>query len=310
MLEFSSSNNLIIIIALAFVAIATTLIFIAIKEAMNDSRLIKNRLEGTWSEESKGSILRHQQAFDNFSNHLTLPDEEEVSKIRAWLARAGFYGTSSVKYYYAVRILFLVVPLLVFMLNWAFLLPDLDQSKAIAISCALVLIGMMLPPIYVGLRVKKRRQQIKDGFPDMLDLMVASIEAGLGMNAALIRVANEIGGRYPALKINLDILNMELRAGRERHAGMMNFANRVDLDQARSLAVMLRQAEEMGSSLGKSLRTFSDDMRNKRLMLAEEKAMALPAKLTVPLIFFIFPAIMAMLLVPAGIRIMEGFAAS
>jgi len=239
-----------------------------------------------------------------------LPDDDEVSKIRAKLARAGYYGTSSVKYYYALRILFLVVPVFVFMLNWAFLLPDLDQSTAINISIGLILSGLLLPPAFINWRIKQRRQQIKNGFPDMLDLMVASIEAGLGMNAALIRVANEIGGRYPALKVNLDILNMELRAGRERHAGMMNFANRVDLDQAKSLAIMLRQAEEMGSSLGKSLRTFSDDMRNKRLMLAEEKAMALPAKLTVPLIVFIFPAIMAMLLVPAGIRIMEGFAAS
>ncbi len=308
--DFSPSNNLIIIFALAFIGVAVILIFFAVREALTDAKLIRNRLAGNWTDDSKGSILRHHQAFDSFSNHLTLPDDEEVSKVRAWLARAGYYGTSSVKYYYALRILCLVVPQLIFMLNTAFFAPNIDPDINVYISCGLILLGMIMPPIFIGWRVKQRRQQIKDGFPDMMDLMVASIEAGLGMDAALLRVSNEIGGRYPALKINLDLLNMELRAGRERHSGMMNFANRVDLEQARALAVMLRQSEEMGSSLGKALRTFSEDMRNKRLMLAEEKAMALPAKLTVPLIFFIFPAIMTMLLVPAGIRIAEGLGAS
>ena len=310
MFDFSITNNVIILFSFSFIAVAAVLIIFAIHEALMDAKLIRNRLEGNWSDDSKGSILKHHQAFDSFSNHLTLPDEDTVSKVRAWLARAGYYGTSSVKYYYAIRILFLVIPQLVFMLNTAFFASDISSDTNVLISCGLVLLGMVLPPMFVSWRVKQRRQQIKNGFPDMMDLMVASIEAGLGMDAALLRVSNEIGGRYPALKINLDLLNMELRAGRERHSGMMNFANRVDLDEAKALAVMLRQSEEMGSSLGKALRTFSEDMRNKRLMLAEEKAMALPAKLTVPLIIFIFPAIMTMLLVPAGIRIAEGFGAS
>lgn len=86
----------------------------------------------------------------------------------------------------------------------------------------------------------------------------------------------------------------------------MNFAERVDLPEAKAMAVMLRQSEEMGSSLGTALRTFSEEMRHKRMMTAEEKAMALPAKLTVPLILFIFPAILVMLLLPAGVRVTEG----
>ena len=100
-------------------------------------------------------------------------------------------------------------------------------------------------------------------------------------------------------------MNLELRAGRERHQAMMNFAERIGLEEAKALSVMLRQAEEMGSSIGVALRTFSDDMRTKRMLLAEEKAMALSAKLTVPLIVFIFPTLMIMLLLPAGIRLAE-----
>lgn len=288
--------------------IAVALIVLAVRDAYLDHRIIKKRLEGNWKDQRESTILRQKGVFDNFANHLTLPEDEEISKIRARLARAGYYGTSSVKYYYAVRILALVLPLLIFMLGWQIIQPQMEARSVGVISLALIFMGLLLPPLYIRSKENKRTRHNRNGFPDMLDLLVACIEAGLGMNAALLRVADEIGGRYPPLKINLDLLNMELRAGRERHIGMNNFANRLNLDEAKALAVMIRQSEEMGSSLGKSLRTFSDEMRNKRQMRAEEKAMALPAKMTVPLILFIFPAIIAMLLTPAILRMVEGMA--
>jgi len=307
--ENASPNYYILMAALAFMLIAMVLVFIAVRDALNDNRRIKKRLDGNWKSGETGTILRKNKTLETFANHLTLPGEEEISKIRAHLARAGYYGSSSVKTYYAIRIISLIVPQIIFMLNWAIFFPGMDQGRAVMISSMLILAGLLIPPFYIRHRVSKRKLQIKNGFPDMMDLTVACVEAGLGINAALIRVADELGSRYPALKINLELLNLELRAGRDRHSGMMNFAKRVDLEEARALAVMMRQSEEMGTSLGKSLRTFSDEMRNKRTMRAEEKAMALPAKMTVPLIIFIFPAIMAMLLIPAGIRLMEGFAA-
>ncbi len=306
MLGDFNANTLIIWLAFIFTVLAFILIFLAVREAWQDHRLIKKRLEGNWSDNDTGTILRTNKAFDNFANHLTLPDEEEISKIRARLARAGFYGTSTVKYYYAVRILAIVVPLAIFLTSWGTFQIQLEPAKIALICIALVLGGLIAPSFFVTWRENAQTQVNRNGFPDMMDLLVACIEAGLGMNAALLRVADEIGGRYPPLKINLDLLNMELRAGRERNQGMMNFANRVNLEEAKALAVMIRQSEEMGSSLGKSLRSFSDEMRNKRKMRAEEKAMALPAKMTVPLILFIFPAIIAMLMTPAAIRVMEG----
>ena len=301
-----SSNSLIIAFSLILVIIAVALILLAAREALIDHRKIKKRLEGNWKDSREAGILKHNSAFESFANHLTLPEEEEISKIRAKLARAGFYGTSSVKYYYAVRILAIVLPLLVF-LGWQIFNPLLEFQNAGLISVCLIFAGLFGPPLFIRSRENRRTRFNRNGFPDMVDLLVACIEAGLGMNAALIRVADEIGGRYPPLKINLDLLNMEIRAGRERHIGMVNFANRVNLDEARALAVMIRQSEEMGSSLGKSLRTFSDEMRNKRQMRAEEKAMALPAKMTVPLILFIFPAIIALLITPAVLRLAENF---
>ena len=166
--------------------------------------------------------------------------------------------------------------------------------------------GLLAPNFFIRAKINKRTDACRRGFPDMMDLMVACVEAGLGLDSTLVRVNHELGGRYPALKVNLDIMNLELRAGRNRHESMMSFADRINLDEAKALAVMLKQAEEMGSSIGHALRTFSDDMRHKRMMRAEEKAMALSAKLTVPLILFIFPTIMTMLLLPAGLRIANG----
>ena len=179
---------------------------------------------------------------------------------------------------------------------------------AVILTVVATIIGFFLPQMIIRSKQNKRRLQIKSGFPDMMDLLVACIEAGLALNAALVRVSGELGKRYPVLKINLDLLNMELREGRERHEGMKNFANRLDLPEAKALTVMLRQSEEMGSSLGVALRTFSEDMRAKRMLKAEEKAMALSAKLTVPLIVFIFPAIMVTLLLPAGVRLAQALA--
>jgi len=308
MLSGFSANSMILVISLVFTAIAFVLILMATREALADQKLIRRRLEHNWKEVETGTILRHNSALESFANHLTLPGDEEISKIRAQLARAGFYGSASVKTFYAIRLLAIVMPQLIFMLGMAYFTPELSPMQAGMISMSLILSGAFLPGLFVRWRESARTQKNRNGFPDMMDLLVACIEAGLGMNAALLRVSDEIGHRYPSLKINLDLLNMELRAGRERHIGMMNFANRVNLEEARALAVMIRQSEEMGSSLGSSLRTFSDEMRNKRQMRAEEKAMALPAKMTVPLILFIFPAIMAILLTPAGIRLSEGLA--
>ena len=173
MLYFSSANNLIVILALAFVILAITLTLFGLREAIADAQLIKTRLAGHRPEDRKLSILRHRKAFDSFSNHLTLPDDDEVSEIRAWLARAGYYGTSSVKYYYALRILFLVVPQLVSMSGLALFGAGLDQQLKLFISCGLIILGMMLPPAFIRRRINQRRQKIKDGFPDMMDLMVA-----------------------------------------------------------------------------------------------------------------------------------------
>jgi len=162
---------------------------------------------------------------------------------------------------------------------------------------------MMGPDKYLQGKRRKLELEYNDGFPDLLDLLVASVEAGLSLDAAVSRVGDEIVRRHPNLALQVNMLTLELRAGRSRKDAWLAFSERLGTDESRQLATMLRQAEEMGTSLGETLSIFSDDMRMKRMLKAEEKAMALPAKLMVPLILFIFPCLLGVLMLPAGFRI-------
>ncbi len=308
MMSSDTITGVIVILSMGFLALSIVLIFMAMRSALEESRRIKARLADK-IEEPNESIFQHTKAIESLGNYVSLPGEEEISKLRFELTQAGYFRASSVKTYLAMRLICLFIPQFFILIFWGRMSNLLGLNYAIMLACSVTLIGFMGPQFFIRWRKAKRRDQVRKGFPDMMDLLVACIEAGLSLNAGLLRVSEEIGGRYPALKVNLDVLNVELRAGRDRHEGMRTFADRVNLDEAKALAVMLKQAEEMGSSMGAALRTFATDMRHKRMMRAEEKAMALSAKLTVPLILFIFPAIMAMLLLPAGVRVARGFAA-
>lgn len=308
----SFHNALTIVIAMSFLGISLVLCFIAIRGAVLESKRVERRLAGgaMLTEDADIGIGAKSRAKRNLlsqlGSHLTLPDAKEITRLRFMLAQAGYFDRSTVKSFLATRVICLFGPVAMCLALWGTLAAKLGTTAAIAICLLLVGAGLLGPEQVLRFKSKKRTEQCRKGFPDMMDLMTACVEAGLGMDAALVRVGHELGGRYPALKQNLDIMNLELRAGRERNEAMLNFADRINLEEAKALAIMLKQAEEMGSSVGQALRTFSDDMRHKRMMKAEEKAAALSAKLTVPLILFIFPTIMVMLMLPAGIRIMSG----
>ena len=302
----SYQNALTITISLLFLLISLSLVVLAIRSALQHNSQIERRLAGGDGADINTAAGKPQGFLSTLGQHLTLPGAEDITRIRFELAQAGFYSPSSVQIYHAIRVIALFVPQLFLLMSVSYLSNIMSFAAIIFIFCLSLIVSLYLPIFVIRWRTTKRRDECRNGFPDMMDLLIACIEAGLGMDAALVRVGHEIGGRYPALRINLDIMNMELRAGRERNVAMQSFAKRVDLEEARSLAVMLKQAEEMGSSVGRTLRTFADEMRMKRMMKAEEKAMALSAKLTVPLILFIFPTIICMVLLPAGIRISQG----
>jgi tight adherence protein C len=145
------------------------------------------------------------------------------------------------------------------------------------------------------------------GFPDFMDLMVVCSEAGLSMEAAIERIARELVEGYPSLAENLYMVSLEIRAGKSFTEALERLGERLGLEEATMLASLLQQSAELGTSLSQSLRIYSDEMRNKRMSRAEEKAYSLPAKLVVPLTLFVFPILLVTLMYPAIIRMMDAF---
>jgi tight adherence protein C len=235
-------------------------------------------------------------------------DPAKLSLLRSRLMQAGFYNREAPVIFLGVKAAAIAVATVAVILILPVMIGHKGGNFAALAVAALVAGGALFGPEQVlKTRKVKREREYTEGFPDLLDLMVASVEAGLSMDAAVSRVTDELERRYPNLTVHLRFLVLELRAGRARKDAWSAFADRVGIDDARALATMLRQAEEMGTSLGETLSVFSADMRSKRMLRAEEKALALSAKLTVPLILFIFPSLLGALMLPAAARLMHVF---
>jgi tight adherence protein C len=172
------------------------------------------------------------------------------------------------------------------------------------------LIGSMFagyygPQMWLRNMISKRKELLVNGFPDALDLMVVCVEAGLGLDQAIYRVGTEVKQGHPDLGEEFILLNLELRAGLSREQALRNLVNRTDLDDIRSLVALLIQTDRFGTSIGQALRVHSDSMRLKRRLKAEEKGAQLPVKLMIPLILFIFPALMVVIVGPGVISLMR-----
>ena len=166
--------------------------------------------------------------------------------------------------------------------------------------------GYLAPTFYLDQIIKKKRQEHRSGFPDLMDLMVVCADAGLAMEASLDRIGRELSNSYPSLSANIHMANLEIRAGRTVTEALEHLGDRLGLEEARSFATLIQQSDELGSSISDALRVYSDDMRHKRLSRAEEKAYALPAKLSVPMMVCIFPVLFVVILCPVIVRLVTG----
>jgi tight adherence protein C len=259
---------------------------------------------------NNGSALAEQMVSTvrQLGQQSAVRDPAKLSLLRSRLMQSGFYNREAPVIFLGVKAVALVAATVVVLITLPIMLTHKGGNLlALAIAVAVAGVALYGPEFVLKNRKATREREYLDGFPDLLDLMVASVEAGLSMDAAVTRVTEELARRYPNLTVHLRFLVLELRAGRPRKDAWAAFADRVGIDDARALATMLRQAEEMGTSLGETLSVFSTDMRAKRMLRAEEKALALSAKLTVPLILFIFPSLLGALMLPAVARLIHVF---
>ena len=234
------------------------------------------------------------------------PSEEET-RLRSMMMRAGYFSKNAPYIFFGIRAISLIAPQFILFLSAPMLPFQLTGLTLLSASVIAAAFGYMLPSMFLNRQIEQREQQYRDGFPDMMDLLVACVEAGLSLDGAILRIAEELQFRYPILSRQLHMMSLEMRAGRDRNTAWANFAERLGLEEARSLATMLKQSEELGTSIGETLRVYGSDMREKRMLRAEEKALALPAKLVLPLIMFVFPTLLVVLMMPAVVRMIWVF---
>ena len=170
---------------------------------------------------------------------------------------------------------------------------------------ALVLcgLGLVIPAMVVDMRAADHRERLEHQFPDALDLMMVCVEAGLGVDAAFVRVSQEIALSHRDIAGEFSRVSQELRAGRSRSDALRRMAERVNVDSLRAFAALMIQTESLGASITQTLRSYSSELRERRFLRGEEKAMRIPVLLTVPLVACILPVIITALLLPAGLDV-------
>lgn len=289
-------------------AILGPMLLVGVQSLSNKRARLSARLASTGSHRKPTTTKAQRLSWVQGLGQVVSPKSEKAnSAIRMRLLHAGYISKNAPYWYYGARLLFLVGALVLLMVLWPFIGEHLPISGPLPAAIAVALIANIAPGFWLDRRQGQLQQEYRNGFPDMMDLLVACVQAGLSLDAGISRVSEEIGRRYPYLNTHLGIMSLELRAGRSRIEALSGFADRLGMDEARAFATMLRQSEEMGTSLSTTLRVFADDMREKRMLYAEEKALSLPAKLVVPLILFVFPSLLGVLMLPAGVRIHSVF---
>jgi tight adherence protein C len=238
-------------------------------------------------------------------SRLSTPEGDwENSRLRLRFLNAGIRGGEARLVFYAGKT---TLPLAMAMLAY-FVLRAANQSYGMTLMFYVLLaalVGVYLPNFVLWMLVRRRKREIFENFPDASDLMLVCMEAGLGLDAALTKVADEVKHKSLALAEELHLTNLEMRAGATREKALHNLALRTGLEEVGTFASMLTQADKFGTSIGDSLRVFSDDLRYKRQMRAEELAAKVPTKMLFPLVVFIFPAIIMVIMGPAAIQIIR-----
>ena len=231
-------------------------------------------------------------------------DADKVSSTRQLMLQAGYRSRSAVKTYYLARGLG-AVTLGGVALLYMLLTGEDSPTRLMLFGGGAFLIGYLAPSYWVNRRRQGRQEEIGNGFPDALDMMLICVEAGQSLDQSLLKVADEISHAHPALAEEFQIVSLEMRAGKERASVLRDFAARAGVSDVSSFVTVLIQSTQFGTSVGEALRVYAAEMRDKRIMRAEEKANTLPTKLTLGTMFFTVPPLMLILIGPSLVDIIK-----
>jgi tight adherence protein C len=284
-----------------------------LKSVANRREELRRRSREALSQKGAGGTLRHadEGMYKNVVERLQLSKLLEDPKVVDKLAQAGFRGPKPVSTFYFFRLLLpfvfaVVAAFYLYVVNGFGLLP----VQKIAAVFAFLTFGYYAPNLYIQNVAQKRRESIVSAFPDALDLMLICVESGMSIEAAIAKVAAEVGTASIELAEELSLLTAELNYLPERRLAYEGLARRTNHPGIRSVVTAMIQAERYGTPLGTALRVMAKENRDLRLSAAEKKAAALPAKLTVPMILFFLPVLFLVIMGPAAMNIMDAIAKS
>jgi tight adherence protein C len=281
------------------------------KAVSTEREQIRARERARMNAEQSKTTLRTQnnqsvrQIVDRFNLRKALVDDNTMNKLRA----AGLRTQNALNMFLLARFL-LPFLFLAAAVAWIFVLGNL-ATKPFAIRLVAALgfayVGFYAPNIYISNRVKKRQMSIRRAWPDALDLMLICVESGMSIEAAMRRATEEIGTQSPELAEELALTTAELSFLQDRRTALENLGTRTQLDIVKAVVQALIQAERYGTPVAQALRVLAQEGRDERMNEAEKKAAALPPKLTVPMILFFLPVLVAVILGPAGIQVSDRF---
>ncbi len=311
LLSLSDDQANLVLLALVFIPTATVAFFFMRVVRLRGA--VKRRAAGISSDALVSSGGRHslrdsgmkaaQRLIDRTTKHYSSFDDKSMKMLRQRLIQAGIFDARAVGFFFLTRAV-----LAIGLATLAFIaLPLLAQaSLQWPFTGVAGLFGYLAPSMVLDRIVAARRTEYRAGFPDVMDLLVVCADAGLGIAASMERVGRELGESYPHLSANIHMSNLEIRAGRSMSEALEHFGDRLGLPEARSFAILIQQSDELGTSVTDALRVYSEDMRHKRLSTAEEKAHALPSKLSIPLMVCVFPVLFVVILLPVFVRVKMG----
>jgi tight adherence protein C len=246
-------------------------------------------------QKSKGDKLK------KYANFLEPQDAKQLSDMRLKLLQAGYRSREAVRYYHFAQFalgiggLILGVLYLLLFLN----IDEATMQQKIMYVLGPGAVGYMAPKYWVTRRVEERKQEIMDGFPDSLDMLLVCVEAGQSLNQAILRVARELRASYPALADEYEIVSHEMKAGKDKASVLSDMGERCGIQDISSFTTVLIQSQTFGTSISEALRVYAEEMRDKRVMRAEEKANKLPTKMTLVTMMFTVPPLLIILVGPS-----------
>jgi len=273
-------------------------------------KLKKNARPDTGKSKDKQQSLRSRgrnEKLDKYANFLEPQDEEQLSEMKRTLMQAGYRGRDAVRYFhfaqFALGIGFLVIGVVYYVMFVSG--TDTTTQQTLMYILGPGGVGYMLPKYWITKRQQKRQEEIEEGFPDSLDMMLICVEAGQSLDQAIIRVAHEIKPSFPALSEEYEIVSQQIKAGRDKPSVLNEMSERCGVQDISSFVTVLIQSQSFGTSIADALRVYAGEMRDKRVMRAEEKANKLPTKMTLVTMTLTVPPLLIILVGPSVIGLME-----